>query len=131
VTDPGILPSLAVRVNDNRDLRRSLRCVDFSTKYLEATGFDRAVNRVKTRGAETRAVADSLARPDLSRPLETLFRVGVVGDLSHEELLRRFVIARGDGDQAAFTLLVERYGPMVLRLCREVLGNQRLGEVVA
>lgn len=34
------------------------------------------------------------------------------------ELLERFVAA---GDEAAFTLLVERHGPMVLGLCRRVL----------
>jgi RNA polymerase sigma factor (sigma-70 family) len=56
-------------------------------------------------------------------PLETLFRLGVVGDLSDDQLLRRFVSERGGGDQEAFTLLVERHGPMVLRVCREVLGN--------
>jgi RNA polymerase sigma factor (sigma-70 family) len=36
------------------------------------------------------------------------------------ELLARFVASR---DEAAFTALVQRHGPMVLRLCVRVLGN--------
>ncbi len=60
---------------------------------------------------------------DVLNPLETLFRFGVVGDVSDEQLLHRFVTARDEANQAAFTALVERHGPMVLRVCREVLGN--------
>lgn len=53
--------------------------------------------------------------------LESLFTVGVTGDLSDESLLRRFLDERGGSDQAAFAALVERHGPMVLRLCLQVL----------
>jgi HlyD family secretion protein len=68
-------------------------------------------------------MADGSARPDILNPFDTLFRFGVVGDLSDEQLLRRFLTARDGADQMAFTVLVERHGPMVLRVCREVLGN--------
>jgi RNA polymerase sigma factor (sigma-70 family) len=63
------------------------------------------------------------AGADVVNPLETLFRFGVVGDVSDEQLLDRFVTARDGANQAAFTALVDRHGPMVLRVCREVLGN--------
>jgi RNA polymerase sigma factor (sigma-70 family) len=42
------------------------------------------------------------------------------GDPSDEELLQRF--AR-HGDEGAFTTIVEKYGPMVLGVCRRILSN--------
>ena len=60
---------------------------------------------------------------DILNPLNTLFRFGVVGDLSDEQLLHRFLTARDEADQAAFTALVQRHGAMVFQVCREVLGN--------
>ena len=52
--------------------------------------------------------------------LRTLFSVGVVGGLSDGHLLDRFVSGR---DEAAFSALIDRHGPMVLRVCRQVLGD--------
>src|SRR5580704_16176775 len=40
--------------------------------------------------------------------------------LSDRELLERFASAR---DEAAFTVLIERHGPMVLGVCRRALPN--------
>src|SRR5262245_39126036 len=40
--------------------------------------------------------------------------------LSDQQLLDRFVTRR---DEAAFTALVRRHGPMVLGICRRVVGN--------
>jgi RNA polymerase sigma factor (sigma-70 family) len=56
--------------------------------------------------------------------LETLFDIGTVAGLSDAELLDRFETGRDAGAQAAFTALVERHGPMVLRVCRDSLGNE-------
>src|SRR5262245_31719811 len=44
---------------------------------------------------------------------------------SDEELLRRFVAAR---EEAAFTALVRRHGPMVLGVCQRVLHNRQDAE---
>jgi RNA polymerase sigma factor (sigma-70 family) len=42
------------------------------------------------------------------------------GELNDAELLERF---HTQDEEAAFTLLVQRHGPMVLRVCQRVLGN--------
>ena len=55
------------------------------------------------------------------RDLRTLFRLGVVGDLSDGQLLDRFVARRDEGAEEAFAMLVRRHGPMVFGVCRRVL----------
>jgi RNA polymerase sigma factor (sigma-70 family) len=46
--------------------------------------------------------------------------VQALGDLSDRELLERFVASH---DESAFTVLIERHGPMVLGACRRALPN--------
>src|SRR5437764_9132812 len=60
---------------------------------------------------------------DLRAGLQHLRRVLLAsggGGLTDGELLGRFVAAR---DEAAFEALVHRHGPMVLGICRRLLGN--------
>jgi RNA polymerase sigma factor (sigma-70 family) len=47
------------------------------------------------------------------------------GDPSEEELLRRFAL---EHDEAAFTTIVEKHGPMVFGVCRRVLRNRQDAE---
>ncbi len=54
----------------------------------------------------------------IPKVLEQLEQVG--GGLSDGQLLARFVAAR---DEAAFTALLRRHGPMVFAVCRRVLHN--------
>jgi RNA polymerase sigma factor (sigma-70 family) len=72
---------------------------------------------------ETGPMAGGSADTDLTNQLNTLFRVGVIGDLSDGQLLQRYLTAPDGAFQAAFTALVGRHGPMVLRVCRQVLGD--------
>jgi RNA polymerase sigma factor (sigma-70 family) len=58
-----------------------------------------------------------------ARQVRTLLEGGAVGGLSDRELLERFVGRRGEVGDLAFTALVERHGPMVLRACRATLGD--------
>jgi len=62
------------------------------------------------------------------RDLRTLFRFGVVGDISDGQLLDRFVDRRDEGAEEAFTMLVRRHGPMVFGVCRRLLTNSHEAE---
>jgi RNA polymerase sigma factor (sigma-70 family) len=53
--------------------------------------------------------------------LKTLFSGGMIGGLTDAQLLERFTSHRDETAELAFRVLVERHGPMVLRVCRAVL----------
>ena len=59
----------------------------------------------------------------LLRQLDTLLAVGTAGELTDGQLLERFATREGAGAEQAFSALVERHGPMVLRVCRGVLAD--------
>ncbi len=64
----------------------------------------------------------------LRRDLETIFKAGTLAGLTDGQLLERFAARRGGGEghaeaEAIFALLIERHGPMVMRVCRGVLGD--------
>ena len=50
---------------------------------------------------------------------------------SDAELLRHFHSRTGEPAEAAFATLVERHGPIVLRVCRDILGNRHEAEDAA
>jgi RNA polymerase sigma-70 factor (ECF subfamily) len=58
----------------------------------------------------------------MARPVEVLFREGTLGGLSDAQLLERF-LASGVSAGAAFEVLMARHGPMVLAVCRRILGD--------
>ena len=55
------------------------------------------------------------------RHVRTLYTLGAVGGLTDGQLLERFATRDGEAAELAFAALVERHGPMVLRVCRSVL----------
>jgi RNA polymerase sigma factor (sigma-70 family) len=57
------------------------------------------------------------------RQLRTLFNVGAIRELTDGQLLERFATSRGEAGELAFAVLLERHGPMVLRVCRSVLAD--------
>ena len=57
------------------------------------------------------------------RQLRTLFNVGTIRELTDGQLLERFATDRGEVAELAFAVLVDRHGPMVLRVCRGVLND--------
>jgi len=55
------------------------------------------------------------------RHIHVLFNVGTVAGLTDEQLLDQFTTCTGEAAELAFAALVERHGPMVLRVCQSVL----------
>ena len=62
------------------------------------------------------------------RDIETLFGTGTASGISDRQLLERFAHGRDASAEAAFEVLVRRHGPMVLRVCRNVLRNSNDAE---
>ncbi len=64
-----------------------------------------------------------LASGSVVRQLGSLFEDGTVAGLSDRQLLERFIAARDPAGEAAFAAIVARHGPMVLDICRQLLGD--------
>jgi RNA polymerase sigma factor (sigma-70 family) len=58
------------------------------------------------------------------RQFRTLFNLGSIGGLTDGQLLERFATGQGEAPELAFAALVERHGPLVLRVCRAVLRHE-------
>ncbi len=65
----------------------------------------------------------SSASSDVLGPIRTLFEAGSAIGIPDGVLLERFLAGPREAAEIAFTALVERHGPMVLRVCRSVLNE--------
>jgi len=65
----------------------------------------------------------NLATQAFTEHLQTLFRAGTCAGLSDGELLDRFLSGRDEAGELAFEALVTRHGPMVLRVCHNLLDD--------
>jgi RNA polymerase sigma factor (sigma-70 family) len=59
--------------------------------------------------------------------LTTLFQCGAIGNWTDSQLVTLF-LTDGEGSEAAFRVLIHRHGPMVLGVCRRVLGDEHAAE---
>jgi len=59
--------------------------------------------------------------------LQTLFHGGVIGNWTDSQLVTLFLTDE-EGSEAAFRVLIHRHGPMVLGICRRVLGDEHAAE---
>lgn len=64
-----------------------------------------------------------MAGPD-PRSIRVLFGLGRIGTLTDGQLLERFTSGDGESGELAFAAIVERHGPMVLGVCKSVLGDE-------
>jgi polysaccharide export outer membrane protein len=62
------------------------------------------------------------------REIHTLFNTGTIGRLTDGELLERFTSCNQEAAELAFAALVERHGPMVLRVRQSVLRERHDAE---
>ena len=70
-----------------------------------------------------------LASGSVVRQLESLFDGGSMAGLSDRQLLERYTAGgREPAGEAAFAALVDRHGPMVLGVCRQLLGDLQHAE---
>ena len=60
--------------------------------------------------------------------LSTVWDVGTLAGLDDGALLDRFTERTGRGSELAFEVLVLRHGPMVLRVCGQLLGDRHAAE---
>lgn len=71
-----------------------------------------------------RAMGDGTSLRDLG----TLFNAATLADLGDDELLGRYLASDSAASEAAFRQLVDRHGPMVLGVCRRVVGDRHEAE---
>ena len=62
------------------------------------------------------------------RDIQILFETGTAGGLGDRQLLERFAAGGDEYAEAAFDPLLLRHGPMVLRVCRNLLRNSNDAE---
>jgi len=59
--------------------------------------------------------------------IQTLFHLGAMGNWSDDHLIAQFLTGQ-EGSEAAFRVLIHRHGPMVLGVCRRILGDEHAAE---
>jgi RNA polymerase sigma factor (sigma-70 family) len=69
-----------------------------------------------------------VATGSVVRQIGSLFEGGSVSGLSDRQLLDRFGARRDAAGEAAFAAIVARHGPMVLHVCRQLLGDYQHAE---
>ena len=66
-------------------------------------------------------------RGDANRDIRTLFTWGAMATWKDSRLVSRFLSGQ-DESEAAFRTLIHRHGPMVMGICRRVLGDEHAAE---
>ena len=80
-------------------------------------------SRLETGRRSLYLVAGTGESTMFAQTFRTLFEVGTIGGLADGQLLDQFASRQDETAEAAFAALVARHGPMVLCVCRGVLGD--------
>jgi RNA polymerase sigma factor (sigma-70 family) len=117
------LPSIHI-AGARAALQRSRSGYFFERKVYKET----APEALRVDGMErgTQEMTD-LSTDPVVRWFDTLFRGGTLGGLSDAQLLDRFLAAE-TASEAAFEVLLGRHGPMVLGVCRRILGDDHAAD---
>ena len=62
------------------------------------------------------------------RQIDQLWNLGTLCGMTDAQLLARCAVQREGGADVAFEALVQRHGPMVLRVCRGILQDEHAAE---
>jgi RNA polymerase sigma factor (sigma-70 family) len=110
-------------------VRQSQYCVTISLKFQKSwNGTTRTKHYELGHNQEAIHMAGGLAGVGFRNRLDVLCKFGVVGDLSDRQLVEQYLYDKDGSDQMAFRVLVERHGPAVLSVCRQVLGRSHDAE---
>ena len=60
--------------------------------------------------------------------IDRLWNLGVISGMTDAQLLAQVSAHHEDGAELAFEALVERHGPMVFYVCRDILRNEHAAE---
>jgi HlyD family secretion protein len=71
---------------------------------------------------------EGAAALDLRHRVQVLFTTGSAIGLSDRDLLERFLYHERESAAAAFSAIVERHGPMVLRVCYQALSDRHAAD---
>ena len=93
------------------------------TTVYQRVDVDRLLNTAKTRASIVYTASGSVVRQ-----IGSLFEGSSIAGLSDRQLLERFTAQQDATGEAAFAALVTRHGPMVLDVCRQLVGDAHHAE---
>jgi RNA polymerase sigma factor (sigma-70 family) len=96
-------------------------------KLMEEISSPVAVSSKKTKVRDWECwMSSQISRPAI-RGLQVLYEWGAMGNWTDGQLIARFV-GGDETSEEAFRILIHRHGPMVLGVCRRVLGDQHAAD---
>jgi RNA polymerase sigma factor (sigma-70 family) len=96
-------------------------------KLMEEVAIRAAVLRKNTKLSDWECSMSSRISMPAIRGIQALYEWGAMGSWTDGQLIARF-LGGDESREDAFRILIHRHGPMVLGVCRRVLGDQHAAE---